>query len=171
MRSRDAVAVVAALSGMALFFVGKLDTRGMAGNGMALLSSFFFAMLILMLRRENDAAQSAVTWGNLALALILLPFVRHDLALTGTSMLVLIALGIFQIGLAYAFFVRGLKYVTATQAGLIGMIEPIANPIWVFLILGERPTPYAIAGALIVLAAIGWHTITAAPATDMPPPD
>ena len=171
MRSRDAIAVAVAMSGMALFFVGKLDTRGMAGNAMALLSSFFFALLILMLRRENNAAQSAVTWGNLALALMLLPFVRHDLALTGKSTLVLIALGVFQVGLAYAFFVRGLRYVTATQASLTGMIEPIANPIWVFLFLGERPSPYAIAGALIVLAAIGWHTLTATPATDMPPPD
>ena len=171
LRSRDAIAVAAAMSGMALFFVGKLDTRGMAGNGMALLSSLFFAMLILMLRRENDAAQSAVTWGNLTLALILLPFVRHDLALTTKSTLILIALGIVQVGLAYVFFVRGLKYVTATQASLVGMVEPIANPIWVFLFLGERPSPYAIAGALIVLAAIGWHTITAAPTTEMPPPD
>src|SRR6266550_3190634 len=55
MRGRDVSAIAAALGGMALFFVGRLDMRGMAGNGMALLSSVFFAMLILALRRDSDA--------------------------------------------------------------------------------------------------------------------
>ena len=54
---------------------------------------------------------------------------------------------------------RGLKYVTATQASLVGMLEPVANPIWVFLFLGERPGVYAIAGGAIVLGAIAWRTL------------
>ena len=60
MRARDAVAIAVALGGMALFFVGKFEPRGMAGNAMALLSSFFFAALILSLRREHFASQATV---------------------------------------------------------------------------------------------------------------
>jgi DME family drug/metabolite transporter len=171
MRSRDAIAIGVALSGMALFFVGKFETRGMAGNGMALLSSVFFAMLILALRREHDAAESAITWGNVFTAAVMFPFVMHDLALTTRSLITLLLLGIFQIALAYVFFVKGLKYVTATQASLTGMLEPVANPIWVLLFLGERPSTFAIAGGAIVLAAIAWHTSQGEPATDMPAPD
>jgi drug/metabolite transporter (DMT)-like permease len=171
MRLRDAIAIAAAIGGMALFFVGRLETRGMTGNAMALVSSVFFAALILCLRRENQAAQSAIIWGNLALAVALLPFVRHDLALTTRSFVVLLLLGLFQIGLAYVLFVRGLKYVTATQASLTGMLEPIANPLWVFLFLGERPSVFAIAGAAVVLCAIAWHTITASPVTELPAVD
>lgn len=171
LRSRDAIAIGVAISGMALFFVGKFEARGMAGNGMALVSSIFFAMLILALRREHDAAQSAVTWGNVFLAAALFPFVMHDLALTTKSLLALLFLGLFQIALAYVLFVKGLGHVTATQASLTGMIEPVANPIWVLLLLGERPSVYAIAGAIIVLAAIAWHTMQGEPATDLPPPD
>src|SRR4029079_11456922 len=117
------------------------------------------------------AAESAITWGNVAVALALLPFVAHDLSLTWTSFGVLLFLGLFQIGLPYALFVRGLKYVTATQASLTGMLEPIANPIWVFLFLGERPSIYAIAGAVVVLAAIAWHTVTSEPVAGMPAVD
>jgi drug/metabolite transporter (DMT)-like permease len=168
MRSRDAIAIGVALSGMALFFVGKFETRGMAGNGMALVSSVFFAMMILALRREHDAAQSAITWGNVFTAAVLFPFVMHDLALTTRSLITLLLLGIFQIAMAYVFFVRGLKYVTATQASLTGMLEPVANPIWVLLFLGEQPSGYAIAGGAIVLAAIAWHTMHGEPATDLP---
>ena len=171
MRTRDVIAITVAIGGMALFFVGRFEARGMAGNGMALLSSIFFAALILALRREHDAAQSAIIWGNLALAVVLLPAVRNQLALTPKSFGVLLFLGLFQIALAYGFFVKGLKYVTATQASLTGMLEPIANPIWVLLILGERPSGFAIAGAIVVLAAIAWHTMAGEPATELPAPD
>jgi drug/metabolite transporter (DMT)-like permease len=128
-------------------------------------------MLILALRREHDASRAAVTWGNVALAVVLLPFLVDDLALSWRSLLVLLFLGVFQIGFAYAFFVKGLREVTATQASLTGMLEPVANPIWVLLFLGEKPSTFAIVGAAVVLAAIAWHTMQGEPATDMPAPD
>ena len=171
MRARDVIAIAVAMSGMALFFVGRFETRGMAGNGMALVSSIFFAALILVLRREQRAAQAAVTWGNVVCALAVLPFISRDLALTPRSFAVLAFLGVFQIAIAYVLFVRGLAYVTATQASLTGMLEPVSNPIWVFLFLGEKPSAFAIAGALVVLAAIAWHTLGGEPAADLPAPD
>jgi DME family drug/metabolite transporter len=171
MRTRDAVAITVAFSGMALFFVGRFDAHGMAGNAMALFSSVFFASLILVLRREQRAAQAAVTWGNVVCALAVLPFVAHDLSLTPRSFAVLAFLGIFQIAIAYVLFVRGLAFVTATQASLTGMLEPVSNPVWVFLFLGEKPSVFAIAGALVVLAAIAGHTLAGEPAMDLPAPD
>ncbi|MBV9492741.1 MAG: EamA family transporter [Acidobacteria bacterium] len=168
MRSRDVIAISVAIAGMALFFVGKFEAKGMAGNAMALTSSVFFAGLILALRREHGASESAVTWGNVVLSLGLLPFVANDLALTPKSFGVLAGLGIFQIAFAYALFVRGLKHVSATQASLTGMLEPIANPLWVFLVIGEKPSAFAIGGAAIVLAAIAWHTLGGSePAAEM----
>jgi drug/metabolite transporter (DMT)-like permease len=171
MRTRDAVAITVAFAGMALFFVGRFEAHGMAGNAMALLSSVFFASLILVLRREQRAAQAAVTWGNVVCALAVLPFVAHDLSLTPRSFAVLAFLGIFQIAIAYVLFVRGLAFVTATQASLTGMLEPVSNPIWVFLFLGEKPSVFAIAGALVVLAAIAGPTLAGEPAMDLPAPD
>jgi DME family drug/metabolite transporter len=172
MRSRDVIAIAVAMGGMALFFVGRFEARGMAGNAMALVSSVFFAALILALRREQRAAQSAVTWGNVVCALAVLPFIRHDLALSRRSLLVLLFLGVFQIAVAYALFVRGLAHVTATQASLTGMLEPVSNPIWVLLFLQERPSPYAVAGGAVVLAAIAWHTLRGGePVTELPAVD
>ena len=169
MRARDATAIGAALGGMALFFVGRFETRSMAGNAMALLSSVFFAALILLLRREHEASRATVTWGNVLTAIAVLPFI--DFALSPISLAVLVFLGAFQIALAYFLFTRGLAYVTATQASLTGMLEPICNPLWVFLIIGERPSPFAIAGAAVVLTAIGWHALSGEPATELPAPD
>lgn len=172
-RRADTAAIVVAMAGMALFFVGKLDTRHLAGDGMALLSSVLFAFLVISLRRERGAgAEAVVAFGNVAAAIGLLPFVAGHLALPARTIGGLALLGVFQLAGAYALFVRGIRDVPATRASLIGMLEPIANPIWVFLILGERPSRYAIVGAAIVLAAVAWRTlVSGAPAAEALPPD
>lgn len=168
---RDATAIAAALCGMAFFFVGKFEAGG-RGLVMGVLTSIFFAALVLSLRFHRGlAAEAAVTWGNVLAAAALFPFVRHDLALSPKSAAVLVFLGVVQIASAYALFVEGLKHVTATQASLAGMLEPIANPVWVFLVLGERPSPYAVAGGVIVLAAIGWRTLSSPAMPELAPPD
>ena len=172
MRSRDAIAIGVAIAGMALFFIGKFEMHGMTGNALALSSSVFFAALILCLRKEHGAAQSAIVWGNVAAAMATLPFVAGNLSLKAGPFVILLLLGLFQIALAYLLFVRGLKHVTATQASLTGMLEPVMNPVWVFLFLGERPSTYAMAGAVVVLSAIAWHTVmTSEPASEIPAVD
>lgn len=171
-RRRDAIAVAIAFVGMLLFFVGRFESRDFRGEIAALVSSVCFAALVLALRRERGSgAEAVVTYGNVLAALVLLPFVRADLAVPARSAVVLVLLGVVQIGVAYALFVQGLKHVTATEAALIGMLEPIANPVWVFLFLGEKPSGFSILGGAIVLSAIAWRTLTSGPAVAAPPPD
>jgi drug/metabolite transporter, DME family len=158
---RDGAAVAVAFVGMLLFFAGRFESRGFAGEMMALASSVCFAVLVLSLRRQRGAAAEAViTWGNVLAAVAILPLVRGNLALSTRSLIVLAFLGVVQIAGAYALFVEGLKHVPATQASLIGMLEPVFNPIWVFLFLGERPGVFSILGGIIVLGAIAWRTLT-----------
>jgi drug/metabolite transporter, DME family len=173
LRGRDAIAVAVALGGMALFFVGRFGPGG-RGDWMALASSFFFAGLVLSLKREGEGgAEAAVAWGNVVTAAVLFPLVAGDLSLSAGSAATLAFLGVFQLAFAYVLFVKGLKHVTATQASLLGMAEPVANPVWVLLFLGERPSAFALAGGAIVLGAIGWRTLSAAAAAPVAvaPPD
>ena len=127
---------------------------------------------MLSLRSERGGgAEAVVTYGNVLAAVTILPFVWSDLAVTAPAAVVLTYLGVVQIGGAYALFVAGLRHVTATQASLVGMLEPVSNPIWVFLVLGERPAPLSILGGGIVLGAIAWRTLTSGAAVASPPPD
>ena len=171
-RPRDAIAVAAALGGMGLFFAERLG-RGGRGDLVALASGVFFAGLVLFLRKERDAgALAAVTYGNVLTAVVLLPFVAGDMALSAPSAAILLLLGVFQLAGAYALFLRGLKHVTATRAALLGMAEPVANPLWVFLLLGERPAFLSLVGGAVVLGAIAWRTLSAPALTSaVPPPD
>ncbi len=173
LRARDLTAVILALGGMALFFVGRIEAGSLTGNLIAVLSGVFFAALTLALRASRGSdAEAAVVWGNVVAVTLLLPFVASDLTVPLRSAVVLGLLGVFQIGVAYALFVTGLATVTATRASLTGMVEPVANPVWVFLFLGELPSPWALAGGGIVLAAIAWHSLQApAGALPVPPQD
>ncbi len=171
LRARDGNAIAVALAGMALFFVGKLRVGG-AGDLIALSSGIFWAGLVLSLRRErNGGAEAVVTYGNILTAAALLPFLAGDLSLSPRSAVLLLFLGVVQLAAAYVLFVRGLKTVTATQASLIGMAEPVLNPVWVFLALGERPSGYALFGGAIVLGAIAWRTLSTPSVAPVPPPD
>ena len=71
----------------------------------------------------------------------------------------LILMGVFQLGLAYVLYSMAIKHITALEAVLIPVIEPILNPVWVFVLLGEIPGPRAIAGGAIILAAVTGRSV------------
>lgn len=174
LHARDAIAIGVALAGMALFLAGHLDPVARAGDAVALFSGVCYAALVMSLRHQRGApAEAATIYGNVLLTLALLPVVARGPLPSWRSAGLLVFLGSIQIGGGNVLFLRGIKSVTATQASLVAMIEPIANPIWVFLALGERPDLPAALGAVVVLGAIGWHTLGAR-AADVPltpPPD
>jgi drug/metabolite transporter (DMT)-like permease len=161
LRARDAIAVAVALAGMVLLLAGRLDASGRGGDALAVLSGVFFAALILFLRRERgDGGVAVATWGNFLAAVTLAPFVAH-VAVGGRSLALLAVLGTFQLAAAYVLFVRGIRHVPAAEASLVSMLEPVMNPVWVFLVLGEAPSAAAVVGGAVVLGAVAWRTLGA----------
>ncbi len=91
--------------------------------------------------------------GSLVTAILGAPFVLQE-TWTVNNWLVIAFLGIFQIGLAFVFFTRAIKHIPALEANLVGTLEPILSPAWVFLLLGESMGAYALIGGLIVLSGV-----------------
>jgi len=168
-RPIDGACVVLSLAGMSLFFVGQIETGQLLGNLLAIASGVFFALAIVLLRREAKSASGdalpSTTLGNLIAAAVTLPWALKAapemLSLKGGG--VLLYLGIVQLGLAYFLFVRGVRRVPAAEASLISMLEPVLNPVWVLIGFGERPGPWAIAGGAIVIAAVVIRTLVPQP--------
>jgi DME family drug/metabolite transporter len=168
-RPIDGACVVLSLAGMSLFFVGQIETGQLLGNLLAIASGVFFALAIVLLRREAKSgsgdALPSTTLGNLIAAAVTLPWALKAapemLSLKGGG--VLLYLGIVQLGLAYFLFVRGVRRVPAAEASLISMLEPVLNPVWVLIGFGERPGPWAIAGGAIVIAAVAIRTLVPQP--------
>jgi drug/metabolite transporter (DMT)-like permease len=158
----DWVLIVVAISGVALFFIDELSWHGLWGNLCALGSGLAFASLILLLRRQKDASPiESVLLGNALTALIGLPFTFSSWP-SPKSWLGLVWLGVFQLGLAYVLYARGIKQVRALESTLISTVEPVLNPLWVMLFLGELPGLWSwIGGGLVILAATVRGVLTA----------
>ena len=88
-----------------------------------------------------------------------LPFWSTGPAPRPLDLALLAYLGVFQLGLAYLCFSRGLEKTPAVEASLLVLLEPVLNPIWTFLLAGERPGPWALVGGAVVLAATAWRTV------------
>ncbi len=142
------------VGGMALFFLDELTLDGLWGNIIAIISAIFFALLIIFLRMQKSGSPVETTiLGNLITFCICLPFIIKEPP-TGTSLLPLSYLGIIQLGLPFVLYSAAIKYVTAIDAVLIQTIEPLLNPVWVFLIIGEEPGSWAIVGGAVVLITV-----------------
>ena len=163
-RRRDLITVAACLIGMSLFFVGKLRPQDVTGNLLALASGLCFACYFLLLRhskaRDVNRA-SSVIYGNLLLVLVAAPAgIRVLPQLSLHDAVSVVYLGVVQIGLAYTLFTVAMaRGARSLDAGIVGYIEPVLNPIWVFLIIGERPGQWALVGGVIILLAVVRHTL------------
>lgn len=163
----DVVTVAVALGGMALFFVGELEPSDLGGNVCAITSGIAFAIFLVLLRLPGCSAGArprAMVLGNALLVVVtfVVNVVRTESgAFTPgpADILGLLWLGIVQIGLAYVLFTFGIAHIQALEATLIGMMEPVLNPVWVFIFLGERPGPWAILGGAVIIAAVTWRTV------------
>ena len=153
-RGIDWLCIALALFGIGLFFRDEFSATGTLGNLAGLGSGLSFAIMVILLRKEKDASPaSALLLGNLLTAAIGLPFgIGH--ALTAPECGTLALLGVVQLGIPYVLYSIAIRRVTALEAILIPMLEPILNPIWVVLKQGEVPGPWSLAGGSLVLAAV-----------------
>jgi drug/metabolite transporter (DMT)-like permease len=150
----DVITIAVVFGGMILFFIDKLSSGGMLGNLIAISSGVFFAFVALLLRlQKDDSPLDRIFWGNIMTAVIGLPFMFQSVP-DAKSVIGIGLLGIFQLGFSYVLFSVAIKNVSALEAVLIPVIEPILNPIWVALVVHEVPGVYSLIGGSIVLIII-----------------
>lgn len=152
-RWQDWVLIAFALSGIALFFFDRLSLDGFWGIVAALGSGFSFAwMTILMRRQRNGSPEAVVLLGNLVALILALPWMIPVVNLRQNAPW-LLALGVVQLAIPYLLYSAAIRHVRALNASLIGIIEPVLNPIWVMLLRAEVPAPWSVLGGAIVVAS------------------
>ncbi len=155
-------------TGMALFFGDRLSLNGLEGSLLAVLSGLALAVMNVALRAQKDGAPAeSILLAHLFTAIIGFPYVLKE-SWTVTNWLIILYLGLFQIGLAFILFTSAIKHVTAIEATLISTLEPVLNPVWVFLFIGEAPGRFALLGGIIVLAGVALNAIGSARAASQP---
>lgn len=158
-RRGELVACGVVVLGVLCFFVDSLQAGGMAGNVVALLSGFSYAGVFLLQDMPDCDPISSVFWGNVCSAVIGLPWLVAERSVTATSLVSLVVLGVFQVGLAYILLTRGLARTSAVTASLVSGIEPILNPILVALIYHETIGGMSLLGAVIVIGGVVGYNV------------
>jgi len=155
-KRNDLYVVIATLLGIALFFLDQLKPGYILGNFVAIAAGMFMAgMFMAVGNLEGDARFSAIFIGQMFTFLVGLPFIittRPEF--TTVAVMSIIILGVFQLGISYILYVHASKHCPPLACCLLGALEPLLNPVWVFLFDGERPGIFALVGAVIVVVSI-----------------
>ncbi len=156
----NVVTIIVCMVGMALFFIGDIRMGSMSGNVVALFSGISMAGMMLAQRKNApNRHEAAIFWGNLLMVFLTFPAYLESPAPSIPEWGMLLFLGFVQIGLGYVFFTYGLKRILAIESALIAMLEPIINPIWVYLGYGEVPSVSALIGGGLIIAMLSIRTI------------
>lgn len=168
-RKSEYALVLVVLSGIALFFLDQLTPGGMAGNLLALISGVTLGAMFLMSNRlpDDQSAQSALMLGHIFTLAVGVPaslFIGTPV--TVRSAVYIVILGIVQLGIPYVLYGIAVRICTPLTCSLIGMLEPLFNPVWVLLVIGEKPGPWALLGGAVVMISVSaWMLTNAAVAT------
>lgn len=164
-RRQDLWFMVALAIGLSLFFV-SIEAPSVSapaplmGNLLGACAGVSWALTLLGLRwlakhPDNSSPVTAAALGNLFAFLICAGWAFPVAASAPADWLLIAYLGVFQIGLAYVFVTAAIHRITAFEASLFVLVEPVLNPVWAWLILGEAPAALALlAGAMILMATI-----------------
>ena len=152
----NGLALSAGMLGVGVISFDSAGQPEMAGVLLALLSGILFAVYMVNLPRTKEINPVYLTWiNNLVCALVLLWVVKSRLALSGIDLLLLVVMGAVQLGMPYFLFSKGLRTVSLQEAALIALIEPVLNPLWVALAVGEIPSVATLIGGGMILAGLG----------------
>lgn len=156
-RKSDWITIIAVMLGMLLFFVGDLNGGNILGNFIAILSGISMAGVVIFLKLVDEGSPVEITLiGNVITFIIGLPFLTLCIPskISLLSIVSILILGIFQLGISYIFYTASIKHVSSVEAILIPVLEPLLNPIWVFIFTKEAPKSCALLGGAIVITAL-----------------
>jgi drug/metabolite transporter (DMT)-like permease len=164
-RWEHVVALPVVAAGMILMFLDELGGGRLLGNILAFLSAITFSFYFVFMRMQKDGSplESVLLSHCLTAAICIVVSIFLPLPhVTSNALGAIAVLGTVQIGLSAILLSIAIKRVSAVQANLIAVIEPVFNPLWVFLAIGEAPGTTALIGGCIIIVAVTVTSIISA---------
>ena len=148
--------------GIAVIAAGSAGQPDAAGVMIALLSGLLFSIYMVSLRFLKDFNPGTLTFfNNSVCCLILLPLVASALSLSVREVWIVAIMGVVQLGIPYWLFSKGLERISVQEASLIVLVEPVLNPLWVALFVGELPSSATLIGGICIVASLGFRYLRA----------
>lgn len=177
MRRKEVAVVGITMIGMVLFFFDQLSPGNVAGNLLAILAGIFLALMFVMVGAGGDDDRTRMSGILIAHAMTMVIGVPLGMAASagaitleglgqsaqmaplGLEILYVVILGVFQLGIPYVLYAIASKDCSPLACSLIGMLEPLLNPVWVAIFVGEMPGKWALVGAVIIIATVSWWCV------------
>jgi drug/metabolite transporter (DMT)-like permease len=155
-RRVDITAVIFTMGGIALFFLDQLKPGYLLGNFVAILAGASMAGMYLSIgKADEETKMGGMLLGHVFTALIGIPFTFFTVTpVSTTPVLCILGLGIIQLGIPYILLVISSKNCPPLACSLLGAVEPLLNPVWVFIFNGEKPGAFALIGGVVVIASV-----------------
>lgn len=152
------ISLALGMLGVGVICVGSAGQPDAAGVLIALLSGLLFSIYMVSLRFLKDFNPGTLTFlNNVVCCLILLPLVRSELSLSLKEAWIVATMGVVQLGIPYWLFSKGLEKISLQEASLIVLVEPVLNPLWVALIVGELPSSATLIGGIFIVGSLGFR--------------
>jgi drug/metabolite transporter (DMT)-like permease len=157
--ARTWLTMAVALAGTVTMVASSYGRGAVIGDVLAIVTAVSFAVAIVLIRRHPDIGMApAAALATTLTALVALPLADPF----GTSLrdIGLLALfGVGQFGCGFLLFMGGARLIPAAETSLIGMLEVVLGPLWVWLVLGERPGPESLVGGALILTALAANAL------------
>jgi len=147
------ITCLTAFIGFIFFFFDSIETGGMAGNILALISGVLYAGVFLIKKMDGSDFESSALLSFLLSFVVALPFIAQETDYSTVNIITIIVLGVVQIGFSYIFLGLGLNQVSPVGAALLSMLEPVLSPAIVAVFYGEMIGGFGLIGAAIVIAS------------------
>jgi drug/metabolite transporter (DMT)-like permease len=155
-RKKQWAALALICAGLVLFFVNGLRRGSIAGDATALAAGVCFGASIVFLRMNRKGSPALCLFLSHCIPLALsIPFIiSRPPVFSVQSGAAILFLGIVQVGIASLLYAYSIKRLKAVDAVFIDQLEPVLNPVWIFVVTGEIPATGSIAGGIIIIAAV-----------------
>lgn len=176
---KEVITVSITMVGIILFFFDQLSPGSILGNIFGILAGLFLAIMLVMVGlggKDDSIRMTGILLAHLMTTVIGIPAgLFGTSSATSTEILYIVILGVFQLGIPYLLFAIATRDCPPLAASLIAMLEPLLNPVWVAIFVGEMPGLCALIGAAIIIVTVTWWCISDSrqtPDTDdaAPPP-
>ena len=163
LEKREIIAVALTMCGIVLFFFDQLSPGNVLGNILGILAGVFLAIMFVSMGEGGDddsIRMSGILMAHLIAAVIGMPVgtVLTE-SVTGMEILYVVILGGFQLGIPYVLYAIASRDCPPLACSLIGMLEPLLNPVWVAIFVHEMPGTFAFIGGAVIIATVGWWCV------------
>jgi len=164
LQKKDTVVVAVTMCGIVMFFLDQISPGNMIGNAFGILSGIGMAVMFVMTGRaggDDSIRMSGLLLAQLLTSIVSIPtWLAATTSISGTEIIYVLILGVFQLGIPYVLYGIASKDCPPLACSLIGMLEPIFNPIWVGIFLGEVPGITALVGGIIIIMVVAWWCVS-----------